>query len=240
MSLVFFFSIPIEQAFQTQPSYQNGLLGLKNSPQNGDIKYQFEAYSTPTRYNNDHKKTRNFYDEKENRNSPKFRTKSKNTPTTEEKRRQVEKVLETCRSVNSDTKVSVSITDVNYAITTAGRLYRADDAVEIFRSIQKLGLRSDLMSYNNIIWCVGNAGRYEMSKQFFQELLLRSDLKPNVYTYGSLMHACAKIKGHKQALAYLDKMKEAGITPNQIVFTSAMEACAEAGQYKEALGVMNR
>ena len=59
------------------------------------------------------------------------------------------------------------------------------------------------MTYGNIMCFIGNTGRYKTSKQLFQELLTRSDLKPNVYTYCCLMHACAKIKGYKQALLYL-------------------------------------
>lgn len=219
---VLLLSIPLENAFHTQSYLTGSKYGTIVLPKS-TRKQQFEVLSTPTRFNNEHKSTRNFYNEKENRNSPKFRNKYKNTSTTDDKRRQVEKVLLACR----EGKTTVTITEVNHAITTAGRLYRPDDAVEIFRSINKLGFKADLMSYNNVIWCVGNAGRFEISKQFFQELTARTDLKPNVYTYGALMHACAKIKGYKQALIYLDRMIEQGITPNQIVFTSAMEACAE-------------
>ena len=206
--LVLLLNIPLEHAFHTQSIQKRQVKGLIDIEEAFN-RYQFELQSTPTRSNNDHKSTRNFYNEKENRNSPKFRSKYKNTSTTEEKRRQVEKVLNACRS---EGKSTVSLTEVNHAITTAGRLYRPDDAVEIFRSIGKLGFLADLMTYNNVIWCVGNAGRYETSKQFFQELLTRSDLKPNVYTYGSLMHACAKIKGYKQALLYL------GIHCNSLLF----------------------
>ena len=199
--LVLLLNIPREHAFHTQSMQKRMSKGLEFTEESYR-KDKSELQSTPTRFNNDHKSTRNFYNEKENRNSPKFRSKYKNTSTTEEKRRQVEKVLNACRS---EGKSTVTITEVNHAITTAGRLYRPDDAVEIFRSIGKLGFQADLMTYNNVIWCVGNAGRYETSKQFFQELLTRPDLKPNVYTYGSLMHACAKIKGYKQALIYLGK-----------------------------------
>jgi hypothetical protein len=195
--LIVLISAPLERAFRGQPLRPTE--GSIKAPKDHDYRLQFKISSTPTRYN-DQKSTRNFYNEKENRNSPKFRTKSKNTSTTDEKRRQVEKVLNACRS---EGKITVTITEVNHAITTAGRLYRPDDAVEIFRSIGKLGFKADLMTYNNVIWCVGNAGRFDISKQFFAELLTRSDLKPNVYTYGSLMHACAKIKGYKQALLYL-------------------------------------
>ena len=197
--LIVLISAPLERAFRGRPLRLAE--GIITAPKEHDCRRQFKVSSTPTRYN-DQKSTRNFYNEKENRNSPKFRTKSKNTSTTDEKRRQVEKVLNACRS---EGKITVTITEVNHAITTAGRLYRPDDAVEIFRSIGKLGFKADLMTYNNVIWCVGNAGRFDISKQFFAELLTRSDLKPNVYTYGSLMHACAKIKGYKQALLYLGK-----------------------------------
>ena len=175
--------------------------------------------------------------------NPKFRSKSKITPTGEDKRRQVERVLRACRENNNqlnNNQPKVTLTEANHAITTCGRMYRVDEAIEIFRSLPQLGLVPDLMSYNNIIWSSGHAGRYEIAKQFFQDLQHTNRLQPNVYTYGSLMHACAKVKGYKQALLYLDRMQEEGIVPNQIVLTSAMEACAEAGQYKEALAVMER
>lgn len=138
----------------------------------------------------------------------------------EEKMRQVDKVLTACRNKG---KPVVSITDVNYAITTAGRGKRFADAYEMFRSLDRLGLEPDLMSYNNMIWSAGNVGKFDLAKQLFNELQERPNLHPNVYTYGALLHGCAKVKGYKQALAYLDRMDYEGIKPNQIVFTSAME-----------------
>jgi Pentatricopeptide repeat domain len=200
--LVFLIFTPLKLAFhQHSPAVSSRITKIdRKNP--SETRYIFEITSTPTRHNSDQKSTRNFYSENDNRNSPKFRTKSKNSLTTEEKRKQVDKVLSACRS---EGKIAVTITEVNHAITTAGRLYRPDDAIEIFRSINKLGFRADLMTYNNIIWCVGNAGRFDISKSFFHELVARPDLKPNVYTYGALMHACAKIKGYKQALLYLGR-----------------------------------
>jgi pentatricopeptide repeat protein len=123
-----------------------------------------------------------------------------------------------------------------------------EDALELFYSIPKLGYTPDLMSYNNIIWSAGHLRRVDLAKKLFASLTstvakssdsLVTHLRPNIYTYGALMHAFAKAKDYKQALACLGKMKSAGITPNHVVFTSAMEACAEAGMYKEALQVMD-
>lgn len=125
---------------------------------------------------------------------------------------------------------------MNHAITTAGRLGRINDALEIFQGIGQ----PDVMSFNNIIWSAGHAGKMELAKDLFTKLTTTTKLRPNVYTYGALMHACAKSRDFKKALGYLDLMQKQGITPNLVVFTSVIEACSEAGKYKEALGVMDR
>ena len=114
-----------------------------------------------------------------------------------------------------------------------------DDAILIFSSIPTLGFTPDLMSYNNIRWGAGNSGRLEISKKYYAELN-KTKLKPNIYTYGALIHACAKSRNYKQALHYLSTIEEKNILPNLIVFTSTMEACAECGQYQEALSIMRR
>jgi pentatricopeptide repeat protein len=93
------------------------------------------------------------------------------------------------------------------------------------------------MSFNNIIWCAGNFKRLDDAIGLLDELKL-AKLRPNIYTYGALMHGCAKTQNYKQALAWLEQMEKERIRPNNVVYTSAMEACAESGQYKEALKVM--
>eukprot|EP01038_Epipyxis_sp_PR26KG_P010018 gene10018-13474_t len=151
-----------------------------------------------------------------------------------EKNKQLEKILKDCRARVK----KYSLTDINHAITTAGRMGRLSEAFELFESIPKLGHTVDLMSYNNIIWSAGNVGRADVAKKLFNELV-NLNFKPNVYTYGSLMHGFAQTSDYKQALLHLEKMKASGIKPSQIVFTSAMEACAGAGKFKEALAVMD-
>ncbi len=83
-----------------------------------------------------------------------------------------------------------------------------------------MGYAPDLMSYNNIIWCCGNARRVEIAKKYFAKLVNNSNLRPNVYSYGALMHAYAKAKRAAQALSLLDEMKLKDILPNHVVFTS--------------------
>lgn len=162
--------------------------------------------------------------------------KFRNSHGNEDRNIQVDKILLACRSL----KPYVTLTELNHAITTAGRAGRINDALEIFRSMEKLDFTPDLMSYNNIIWCAGNQGRVELAKDLFTQLTTKTTLKPNVYTFGALMHSCARSRDFQRALVYLDLMDKLKIRPNLIVFTSAIEACSEAGKYKEALKIMGR
>ena len=148
----------------------------------------------------------------------------------------VDRIVKLC---DTNGKIN-SITELNHAIVTAGRLKRVKDAINIFRSLNKLGFTPDLMSYNNAIWSAGNSGQLELSKSIFNELLSNQKLRPNVYTYGSLMHSCAQSRDYHLAIQYLNQMIEEGIKPNQVVFTSAMEACANSGNHKEALLIMDQ
>ena len=110
--------------------------------------------------------------------------------------------------------------------------------MEIFQSITRLGCIPDIKSYNTIIWSAGNSARQQEAEYLFNELSNHKKLRPNIYSYGALMHGFAKSKSYKRALFHLDDMTRRGIQPNQVVVSSAMEACAAAGQYKAALEIM--
>lgn len=158
-----------------------------------------------------------------------------------ELRKQLDRVLLYCRDKSNGRQGNshIGLTEVNHAIIAAGRLGAIQEALEIFHSISLIGLKPDIMSFNNIIWSAGNAADMNLAKNLFNELK-NYGLQSNVYTYGSLMHACSKSKNPQMALFFLDQMKRENISPNQIVFTSAMEACAEGGKYKEALMIMEK
>lgn len=144
----------------------------------------------------------------------------------------------------------ISLLELNYAITAAGRLGRVDDAVRVFENVQTLGYTPELRTYNNIIWAVGHCGRVDLALHYYQELLQSTNLNasaatnglpsPNVYTYSAVMHAFAKSHNYKEALAFLDDLMCKGKKLNLIVFGAAMDACASIGKYKEALLVLKR
>lgn len=129
---------------------------------------------------------------------------------------------------------------MNYAIINAARLNRVHDAIRVFDTISTMGYTPDLMSYNNIIWAVGHAGREDLAVKYWDRLKEDVSLTPNIYSYGAIMHAFAKSKNYRRALQLLDQLDEKNVSLNLVVFSSAMDACAGAGKVTEALSVLTR
>lgn len=134
---------------------------------------------------------------------------------------------------------------MNYAITTAGRLGRVDDAIKIFENVANLGYSPEIMTYNNIIWATGHCGREELATQYYKQLLQQpqygpKSFKPNVYSFSALMHAYAKSQNYRKALSYLEELLSQGHKLNLVVFAAAMDACASAGKHREASWVLER
>jgi pentatricopeptide repeat protein len=125
------------------------------------------------------------------------------------------------------------------SITSAGRSGRLEDALELFNSMPNLGFKRDLKAYNNLIWAAGNCGREDLSLEFYRDLIDKAHFKPNIYTYGALMHAFAKSKNHQKAMQLLQQMKHDHIRPNHVILSTAMEACAEASQHQAALSILH-
>jgi leucine-rich PPR motif-containing protein len=136
--------------------------------------------------------------------------------------------------------ITVWYTQMNQAITTAGRCHRPDDALMIFHTITKMGMQPDLTSYNCVIWCMGHAHHIDRAREIFDALCKHHQLRPNSYTYGALFYGFAKAKLYLESLRYLEDMLARDLAPNAVILSSVMEACIAAGQPREAVALLDR
>ena len=77
------------------------------------------------------------------------------------------------------------------------------------------------------------AGKLETAFRLFKQMRHKK-LKPNVITFGTLMHACATANNVSSAVSLLQVMKSAGVQPNAEIYTSFINALFRAGT-KESL-----
>lgn len=151
----------------------------------------------------------------------------------------LDRILKACRiipktkkTLNEVVQVSLfSLSEMNQAISVAGKEGRLKDAIAVFENIPTMGYQPDIKSFNNMIWAAGHCGQDDVAYRYYQDLL-HSEQRfiPNVFTYSALMHAYARAKNAEKALQFLRTLLSMKEEVNLVVFGAAMNACAGAGQ----------
>jgi len=131
----------------------------------------------------------------------------------------------------------LSYADLDRKIVGLGRKGKTDEALGIFETIDRPNIRI----VNGAIDACSRA-RPTRLKQAFEifERTTKSDgaLKPNVFTFGSLMNACNRARNADKAMETLRSMeKDHGVVPNAIVYSSAISACARSEPPKPQLAL---
>ena len=114
-------------------------------------------------------------------------------------------------------------TQIERLIVQAGRKGRTDEALQIFQQLDRPYVRQ----VNAAIDACARARPVRLDKAF--ELLQTSPVPPNVYTFGSLMNACARAGNVERAVAVLNGMTERyQVPPNAVVYHAAVSACSNS------------
>jgi pentatricopeptide repeat protein len=66
---------------------------------------------------------------------------------------------------------------------------------------------------------------------------LEKGLRPNVYTFGSLMSVCAKRGDVTQCKSLMNQMRESGIKPNSVIYSTAISACERCSPPRSDLAI---
>ena len=88
----------------------------------------------------------------------------------------------------------------------------------------------DLISFNTIIGALTKAGRSEDAFAMFDRMK-RSHVRPDKYTYTSLIKACVK-EGDIQELLF--DMKEQGVQPDVVTYNTMIRSLCDRYQFSEA------
>jgi pentatricopeptide repeat domain-containing protein 1 len=133
----------------------------------------------------------------------------------------------------------LSNADLDRKIVSLGRKGKTDEALKVFDSIEQPSIRI----INGAIDACARARPTRLEKAF--EIFERATsakskyaLKPNVFTFGSLMNACNRARNVDKAMKTLRSMeKDYGVVPNAIVYSSAISACARSDPPKPELAL---
>ena len=132
-------------------------------------------------------------------------------------------------------------------IDCAIRAGKESYAFDAFDAMKEANIPSTMATYNRLIHACGQKGTANGLRdavRLYEYVLAQNaaDLRPDAYTYGSLIAACAKVRDATKALSLLDEMLEKSdeVYPTTVVFNSCITACGQAGRWEDARKVFEK
>jgi pentatricopeptide repeat domain-containing protein 1 len=135
---------------------------------------------------------------------------------------------------NSSSKLSNA--DIDRKIKSLGRSGKTDEALQIYATLDRPTIRI----LNGAIDACARARPTRLGTAFkiFDDAMKTTPLKPNEFTFGSLINACNRARNAEKAMEVLRSMeKDYGVAPNAIVYSSAISACARSEPPKPELAL---
>jgi len=132
-------------------------------------------------------------------------------------------------------------------IDCAIRAGKESYAFDAFDAMKEANIPPTMATYNRLIHACGQKGTANGLRdavRLYEYVLAQNaaDLRPDAYTYGSLIAACAKVRDATKALTLLDEMLEKSdeVYPTTVVFNSCITACGQAGRWEDARKVFEK
>ncbi|CAL6316691.1 unnamed protein product [Bathycoccus prasinos] len=132
-------------------------------------------------------------------------------------------------------------------IDCAIRAGKESYAFDAFDAMKEANIPPTMATYNRLIHACGQKGTANGLRdavRLYEYVLAQNaaDLRPDAYTYGSLIAAFAKVRDATKALSLLDEMLEKSdeVYPTTVVFNSCITACGQAGRWEDAREVFEK
>ena len=132
-------------------------------------------------------------------------------------------------------------------IDCAIRAGKESYAFDAFDAMKEANIPPTMATYNRLIHACGQKGTANGLRdavRLYEYVLAQNaaDLRPDAYTYGSIIAACAKGRDATKALSLLDEMLEKSdeVYPTTVVFNSCITACGQAGRWEDARKVFEK
>ncbi|ACI64491.1 predicted protein [Thalassiosira pseudonana CCMP1335] len=166
-------------------------------------------------------------------------------------RDRIELAVELLQSMNPSTPHAYEIVISGYGRrgrwSDANNLLQQMENITYSKSISKDGNDAtsvhdcgpSLNVYQTVLTALAQGGQYDKVMSLLTKMR-RRQVRPNVYTYNSLLNICAKDRTPrwKEALSLLSQcQREPGINPDLVTYTTAMRACAQARKSNKAMEI---
>ncbi|XP_062199850.1 pentatricopeptide repeat-containing protein At1g79540-like [Phragmites australis] len=106
---------------------------------------------------------------------------------------------------------------------------RVDEAFERLELLRSGGFALGLKGYSCLIDGLFQAGRYNDGFECYKEMLMRSDVSPDIVLYTIMIRGCSEAGRTEDAVSFLDEMKEKGFVPDTFCYNTLLKTLCDAG-----------
>lgn len=129
--------------------------------------------------------------------------------------------------------------DISYRIMSLSRSGRIQEAINLYYDAwDPTNKRPNARTMNNAIGACARPSKplYNEAFGIFQHGIDKG-LKPNVYTFGSLMSVCSKKGDINRCRQLLKQMEGYNIKPNSVIYSTAISACERCSPPRSDLAI---
>jgi pentatricopeptide repeat protein len=126
-------------------------------------------------------------------------------------------------------KREYNLKNFNYFLQVLVRQNKSDILEEVLNKMEEIGIKPDLISYNQVLTGYAKAKDIEKCEKIFE--IIKSKFTPDNSVYNSLLLAYAKNRKTSEALAIFKEMKDEGLEPDIVCYTTLIHAFNLAKNY---------
>ena len=115
---------------------------------------------------------------------------------------------------------------------------RWEQALSLRVAMERAQISPTVVTFNSLIDACGRSDQHARAVSLFEELEASDTLAPDVVTYNVLIATHGRAGLAEQALAYLDRMRQARLRPDLLTYNSLISACEKAGWWQKALHLL--
>ncbi|CAM9656635.1 unnamed protein product, partial [Ectocarpus sp. 12 AP-2014] len=140
----------------------------------------------------------------------------------------------------AETGVPCSLISYNLVLSACKKAGRPRQAVSLLHAMRRDGCSPDLISYNTAISACVKRREWELALFVLRDMQRPdSGVKPNTYSYGSVITVCATCGEVDQAVGLFDEMPEVGVKVDAFTYNSVAMAYARDGRWRQAIATLS-
>lgn len=131
----------------------------------------------------------------------------------------------------------ITLNTMGKVIRRLSKAGKHDDAVGVFRSLERYGVQKDIYGLNLLMDSLIKERGIERAENVYNEF--KHELPPDRHTFNILVHGWCKIRRLDKANEYVKEMQQYGLNPDSVTYTCFIETYCNEKDFRKVDSTLN-